>query len=297
MKGIILAGGYGTRLYPLTQVTSKQLLPIYDKPMIYYSLSTLMLSKVNNILIICTPEDINRYQQLLGNGCQFGIKLSYIIQDHPDGLAQAFIIGTDYIGNDSCVLILGDNVFYGNGFSKLLQKAVDQCQMGFATAFGYYISKPEQFGVIEFDKSGNVISIEEKPKTPKSNYATTGLYYYPPGVSKKAKEIKPSLRGELEITDLNNMYLLENRLKVELLGQSFAWFDTGTIDGLADASEFVRVHEEYYGFKISVPEEIAFRNGWITKDELIELSKKHESSQYGIYLRNVADGRVNPWMC
>lgn len=295
MKGIILAGGYGTRLSPLTLVTSKQLLPIYDKPMIYYSLSTLMLSKVQNILIISTKEDIVKYRQLLGDGHQFGIHLSYCIQERPGGIAQAFTIGMNYVGNDSSVLILGDNIFYGRGFSKLLQKAVAKCQEGIATVFGYFVPNPEQFGVVEFDDFGNVISIEEKPKTPKSNYAITGLYYYPSGATIKAKDIKPSFRDELEITTLNNMYLLENKLKIELLGRDFVWFDTGTFDSLADAAEFVRSYEKHYGIKISVPEEIAFRYGWISKDTLITLSEKYKNSKYGLYLRNVAEGQVLSW--
>lgn len=291
MKGIILAGGSGTRLYPLTLVTSKQLLPVYDKPMIYYPLSTLMLAGIRDILIISTPEDTPRFKHLLGDGSSFGIKLSYAVQPSPDGLAQAFLIGEDFIGDDSCAMILGDNIFYGNGFSKILKSAADAADKGFATVFGYYVNEPEQFGIVEFDNSGKVKSIEEKPEKPKSNYAITGLYFYPKGVSHAAREVKPSARGELEITTLNNMYLKKDILSVELLGRGFAWLDTGTMDNLLDAASFVQMVEKRQGVKISAPEEIAFRYKWITKEKLLESAEQYGKSNYGKHLRMVAEGK------
>ena len=292
MKGIILAGGAGTRLYPLTLVTSKQLLPIYDKPMIYYPLSTLMLAGIRNVLIISTSEDTPRFEHLLGDGSQFGIQLSYAIQKSPDGLAQALLIGEKFIENDSCAMILGDNIFYGNGFSHILQSATSNAEKGRATVFGYYVTDPERFGIVEFDDAGKVISVEEKPKHPKSNYAITGLYFYPAGVSKKAAEVKPSARGELEITTLNEMYLLEGNLDVELLGRGFAWLDTGTMDSLVDAADFVCMIEKRQGVKISAPEEIAYRFGWIDKEELLHSAEKYGKSPYGAHLRTVAEGTI-----
>ena len=293
MKGIILAGGAGTRLYPLTMVTSKQLLPVYDKPMIYYPLSTLMLAGVRDILIISTPEDTPRFANLLGDGSQFGIDLSYKVQPSPDGLAQAFIIGEEFLGDEAGVMILGDNIFYGNGFGKILKKAVANAEEnGRATVFGYYVNDPERFGIVEFDENGKVLSIEEKPKKPKSNYAATGLYFYPSGVSQMAKEVTPSARGELEITTLNEMYLHKDKLDVQLLGRGFAWLDTGTMDSLADAADFVRMLEKRQGVKISAPEEIAFRNGWINKDALLKSAKNYGKSPYGSHLKAVAEGRL-----
>jgi len=292
VKGIILAGGAGTRLYPLTLVTSKQLLPIYDKPMIYYPLSTLMLAGIRDVLIISTSEDTPRFEHLLGDGSQFGIQLSYAIQKSPDGLAQALLIGEKFIENDSCAMILGDNIFYGNGFSHILQSATSNAEKGRATVFGYYVTDPERFGIVEFDDSGKVISVEEKPQNPKSNYAITGLYFYPAGVSKKAAEVKPSARGELEITTLNEMYLLEGNLDVELLGRGFAWLDTGTMDSLVDAADFVRMVEKRQGVKISAPEEIAYRFGWIDKEELLHSAEKYGKSPYGAHLRTVAEGTI-----
>lgn len=293
MKGIVLAGGAGTRLYPLTMVTSKQLLPVYDKPMIYYPLSTLMLAGIDDILIISTPEDTPRFENLLGNGSDFGINLSYAVQPSPDGLAQAFIIGEEFIGDDSVVMILGDNIFYGNGFGKILRKAVAKAEdEERATVFGYFVNDPERFGIVEFDEDGKAISVEEKPKNPKSNYAITGLYFYPKGVSAKAKEVKPSWRGELEITSLNEMYLNEGLLDVQLLGRGFAWLDTGTMDTLVDAAEFVRTLEKRQSVKISAPEEIAYRNGWIDKDRLLAAASRYGKSPYGEHLKAVADGRL-----
>ncbi len=292
MKGIILAGGAGTRLYPLTMVTSKQLLPVYDKPMIYYPLSTLMLAGIKDILIISTPEDTPRFENLLGDGSQFGIDLTYKVQPSPDGLAQAFIIGEEFLGDEAGVMILGDNIFYGNGFGRILRKAVDNAEAGRATVFGYYVNDPERFGIVEFDDEGRVISIEEKPKHPKSNYAATGLYFYPAGVSAMAKQVKPSARGELEITTLNEMYLHEGKLDVQLLGRGFAWLDTGTMDSLVDAADFVRMLEKRQGVKISAPEEIAFRNDWIDKEALLESARKYGKSPYGDHLKAVAEGRL-----
>ncbi|NBK25459.1 MAG: glucose-1-phosphate thymidylyltransferase [Spirochaetia bacterium] len=293
MKGIILAGGAGTRLYPLTMVTSKQLLPIYDKPMIYYPLSTLMLAGIKDILIISTPDDTPRFEHLLGDGSQFGINLSYKVQPSPDGLAQAFLLGEEFIGSDTCAMVLGDNIFYGNGFSPLLRKAVEDAETGKATVFGYYVQDPERFGVVEFDDSGNVVSVEEKPKQPKSNYAITGLYFYDQRVVQLAKKVKPSARGELEITDLNRLYLEEGDLKVQLLGRGFAWLDTGTMDSLVDAADFVRMIEKRQGIKISAPEEIAFRNGWITREKLLESASRYGKSPYGEHLKQVAEGKIH----
>lgn len=292
MKGIVLAGGSGTRLYPLTMVTSKQLLPIYDKPMIYYPLSTLMLAGIKDILIISTPDDTPRFKALLGDGKRFGINLSYAVQPSPDGLAQAFIIGDEFIGDDDCCMVLGDNVFYGNGFKKALRNAVINADNGRATVFGYYVPDPERFGVVEFDENGKAISIEEKPKKPKSNYAVVGLYFYPKGVSKRAKEVKPSERGELEITTLNQMYLDDEKLDVITFGRGFTWLDTGTHESLADATAFVKMIEERQGLKVSCLEEIAYKNGWITKEELIQSAEPMKKNQYGEHLINVANGKV-----
>ena len=293
MKGIILAGGAGTRLYPLTMVTSKQLLPVYDKPMIYYPLSTLMLAGIKDILIISTPEDTPRFEHLLGNGSQFGVSLSYCVQPSPDGLAQAFILGDTFIGDEACAMVLGDNIFYGNGFGSILREAVSNSEKKQrATVFGYYVNDPERFGVVAFDENGKATSIEEKPKNPKSNYAVTGLYFYPAGVSTKAKQVRPSSRGELEITTLNEMYLEADLLDVQLLGRGFAWLDTGTMDSLVEAAEFVQMVEKRQGIKISAPEEIAFYHGWISKEELLESAGRYGKSPYGQHLKNVADGRI-----
>lgn len=292
MKGIILAGGAGTRLYPLTRVTSKQLLPVYDKPMIYYPLSTLMLAGIRDILIISTPVDTPRFEDLLGDGTSMGIRLSYKVQPSPDGLAQAFLIGEDFIGNDCCAMILGDNIFYGNGFGSILRAAVSNSEQGRATVFGYYVPDPERFGVVAFDKSGKAVSIEEKPKQPKSNYAVTGLYFYDRHVVERAKQVKPSARGELEITDLNRMYLDDGLLDVKTLGRGFAWLDTGTMDSLVEAADFVQMVEKRQGIKISAPEEIAYRNGWITKDELLASANLYGKSPYGVHLRAVAEERI-----
>ena len=267
MKGIILAGGAGTRLYPLTMVTSKQLLPVYDKPMIYYPLSTLMLAGIRDILIISTPEDTPRFEHLLGDGSQFGIRLQYTVQPSPDGLAQAFLLGEEFIGDEACAMVLGDNIFYGNGFRKVLKAAAADAESGRATIFGYYVNDPERFGIVEFDADGRVISVEEKPKNPKSNYCITGLYFYPKGVSGMAHQVQPSARGELEITTLNEMYLKDGRLDVQLLGRGFAWLDTGTMDSLVEAADFVRMIQQRQSIVVSAPEEIAFINEWITKEE------------------------------
>jgi glucose-1-phosphate thymidylyltransferase len=274
-------------------VTSKQLLPIYDKPMIYYPLSTLMLAGTKDILIISTPDDTPRFGHLLGDGSQFGINLSYKVQPSPDGLAQAFLLGEEFIGNDTCAMVLGDNIFYGNGFSPLLRKAVNDAEAGKATVFGYYVQDPERFGVVEFDDSGNVVSVEEKPKQPKSNYAITGLYFYDKRVVQLAKQVRPSARGELEITDLNRLYLEAGDLKVQLLGRGFAWLDTGTMDSLVDAADFVRMIEKRQGIKISAPEEIAFRNGWITREKLLESASRYGKSPYGEHLKQVAEGKIH----
>ena len=293
MKGIILAGGAGTRLYPLTMVTSKQLLPIYDKPMIYYPLSTLMLAGIKDILIISTPEDTPRFENLLGDGSQFGVSLTYKVQPSPDGLAQAFIIGEEFLDGEPGAMILGDNIFYGNNFGPMLKRAVERAENGTcASIFGYYVNDPERFGIVEFDDNGKVLSVEEKPKHPKSNYAITGLYFYPAGVSDMAKHVTPSDRGELEITTLNDMYLQKGMLNVQLLGRGFAWLDTGTMDSLVDAADFVRMIEKRQGIKISAPEEIAFRNEWIDKATLLKSAKKYGKSPYGAHLKAVAEGRI-----
>ena len=293
MKGIILAGGAGTRLYPLTMVTSKQLLPVYDKPMIYYPLSTLMLAGIQDILIISTPTDLPNFERLLGDGSEYGVHFSYKVQPSPDGLAQAFLLGEEFIGDDACAMVLGDNIFYGNGFGKTLRAATANAeQNGRATVFGYYVNDPQRFGIVEFDANGTAISLEEKPKVPKSNYAVTGLYFYPAGVSERAKQVKPSARGELEITTLNAMYLDDALLDVQLLGRGFAWLDTGTMDSLAEATDFVRMIQNRQGIQISAPEEIAYKNGWISKEKLLESAEKYGKSPYGEHLKNVADGKV-----
>lgn len=292
MKGIILAGGAGTRLYPLTMVTSKQLLPIYDKPMIYYPLSILMLAGIKDILIISTPVDLPNFERLLGDGSQFGVSLSYKVQPSPDGLAQAFILGEEFIDDDACAMVLGDNIFYGSGMSEVLAAGVQNAEEGNATIYGYYVNDPERFGIMEFDPEWNILSVEEKPKQPKSNYCITGLYFYPKGVAEKAKQVKPSARGELEITTLNDMYLQEKRLKGQILGRGFAWLDTGTMDSLVEATVFVQITEKRQGVKISAPEEIAFRKGWINKEELMKSAEKYGKSPYGEHLRNVADGTL-----
>lgn len=293
MKGIVLAGGSGTRLYPLTKVTSKQLLPIYDKPMIYYPLSTLMLAGIKDILIISTPDDTPRFESLLGDGSQYGINLTYKVQPSPDGLAQAFILGEEFLSGDAGAMVLGDNIFYGNGFGRMLRSAVDNAtKNGRATVFGYYVPDPERFGVVEFDENGKALSIEEKPKNPKSNYAVTGLYFYPSGVSERANQVNPSARGELEITTLNEMYLNDGLLDVQLLGRGFAWLDTGTMQSLLDAANFVEMVQNRQGITISAPEEIAFINGWISKAGLLKSSEAYGKSPYGIHLRAVAEGKV-----
>jgi len=288
-KGIILAGGSGTRLYPLTMVTSKQLLPVYDKPMIYYPLSILMLAGIRDILIISTPTDLPNFEKLLGDGSEFGISLSYAEQPSPDGLAQAFIIGEEFIGDDDCAMILGDNIFYGNNLIRLLLEAKEN--KGRATVFGYYVDDPERFGVVEFDQDGRVLSVEEKPEDPKTNYAITGLYFYDNRVVEYAKSLKPSARGELEITDLNRVYLEQGDLDVKLLGRGFAWLDTGTMDTLVDAAEFVRMIEKRQGIKIAALEEIAYRNNWIDKETLLASAEKYGKSPYGEHLRKVAEGK------
>ena len=292
MKGIILAGGSGTRLYPLTLVTSKQLLPVYDKPMIYYPLSTLMLAGIKDILVISTPADTPRFKELLGDGSQFGINLSYKVQPTPDGLAQAFTLGEDFINGEPCAMVLGDNIFYGNGFTDLLKNAAEDAQKGKATVFGYYVNDPERFGVVDFDENGNAVSIEEKPEHPKSNYAVTGLYFYPAGVSEKAAQVKPSARGEVEITSLNDMYLQDGDLGVQLLGRGYAWLDTGTMQSLVDASNYVKMIEERQGVSVSAPEEIAYVHGWIDKDQLLEAAEHYGKSPYGKHLKSVAEGKV-----
>ena len=292
MKGIILAGGAGTRLYPLTTITSKQLLPVYDKPMIYYPLSTLMLAGIRDILIISTREDIDNFKRLLGDGQQFGLSLSYAIQERPEGLAQAFLIGEDFIGDDACAMILGDNIFYGGGLGSFLQTARKNAENGKATVFGYYVDDPERFGIMEFDEDWNILSVEEKPKNPKSNYAITGLYFYPAGVSKLAKQVKPSARNELEITSLNDLYLKQGDLKGILLGRGFAWLDTGTIDSLIEAATYVQLIEKRQGIKIAVLEEIAHRKGWISRETLKESASRYKNSPYGIYLQKYIDGKI-----
>ena len=294
MKGIILAGGSGTRLYPLTTVTSKQLLPVYDKPMIYYPLSTLMTAGIREILVISTPTDLPNFERLLGDGGDFGIELSYAEQPSPDGLAQAFTIGAEWIAGGPCALVLGDNIFYGNGLDKRLRRAVAGARAGRATVFGYRVDDPERFGVVEFDERYNAVSIEEKPAHPKSDYAVTGLYFYPADVSERAAEVRPSARGEYEITDLNRMYLEDGLLDVVTLGRGFAWLDTGTMESLFEAAEFVRTVERAQGLPVSVPEEIAFENGWISGARLLECAERYGKSDYGAHLKAVADGRIAP---
>ncbi len=292
MKGIILAGGAGTRLYPLTMVTSKQLLPVYDKPMIFYPLSTLMLAGIREILIISTPQDLPNFRNLLGDGSQYGLQLSYKVQPSPDGLAQAFLLGEEFIGDDTCAMILGDNIFYGAGMGKMLRDAVLKAEEGLATIFGYYVSDPERFGIVEFDDNGKVISVEEKPRHPKSNYCITGLYFYDNRVVEYAKQVKPSARGELEITDLNRMYLEDGTLNVKLLGRGYAWLDTGTMDSLAEATAFVRTIQQWQGIEISAPEEIAYTNQWISREKLLEAAQRYGKSPYGEHLRKVAAGKI-----
>ncbi len=300
MKGIILAGGSGTRLYPLTMVTSKQLLPVYNKPMIYYPLSTLMLARIKDILIISTPEDTPRIEQLLGDGSAFGINLSYAVQEKPEGLAQAFTIGKEFIGDDACAMVLGDNIFYGNGLGHKLTDAKKMAENGQACVFGYYVEDPERFGVMEFthhnkntdDGAVTVLSVEEKPKQPKSNYAIVGLYFYPAGVSGKAEQVKPSARGELEITTLNDMYLQEKRLRAQLLGRGFTWMDAGTFDSLRKATNFVCMIEQYQGMTISAPEEIAYRFGWIDDEKMRKSAEKYGKSPYGEHLMAVLEGKI-----
>lgn len=292
MKGIILAGGSGTRLYPLTRVTSKQLLPIYDKPMIYYPLSTLMLAGIRDILIISTPTDTPRFKELMGDGSQFGINLSYAVQESPDGLAQAFLIGEEFIGDEPCAMVLGDNIFYGGYFTKHLADAVKNAEEGMSTVFGYFVKDPERFGVVEFDHDMNVLSLEEKPKEPKSNYAVTGLYFYGRGVSEMAKKVKPSPRGELEITDLNKLYLEANKLKVQILGRGFAWLDTGTVDSLMEAASFVQTIQNQQSVVVSAPEEIAYRKKWISKEALLKSAEIYGKSPYGEHLRRVATDKL-----
>ena len=292
MKGIVLAGGAGTRLYPLTKVTSKQLLPIYDKPMIYYPLSTLMLAGIRDILVISTPDDTPRFEALLGDGSQFGIKLSYAVQPKPEGLAQAFLIGEEFIGDEPCAMVLGDNIFYGGWFRKNLSEAVKNAENGIATIFGYYVNDPERFGIVEFDKNLKVLSVEEKPKNPKTNYCITGLYFYDKHVVEKAKQVKPSARGELEITDLNKLYLDEEKLAVQILGRGFAWMDTGTMDSLMEASSFIQTVQNRQGIVISAPEEIAYHSKWIDKEQLLKSAELYGKSPYGEHLKRVAEGKI-----
>ncbi|MBD5132151.1 MAG: glucose-1-phosphate thymidylyltransferase RfbA [Clostridiales bacterium] len=292
MKGIILAGGSGTRLYPLTKVTSKQLLPVYDKPMVFYPLSTLMQAGIRDILIISTPTDLPNFEKLLGDGSQLGIKLSYCVQPSPDGLAQAFLLGEKFIGNDACAMVLGDNIFYGNHFDEYLKRATSNAEKGKATIFGYHVNDPQRFGIVEFDKNGKVLSVEEKPLKPKSNYCITGLYFYDKRVVEYAKKVKPSKRNELEITDLNRLYLEAGDLNVELLGSGFAWLDTGTMDSLLEASEFVQMMSTRQAITISAPEEVAFNNGWITKAQLLTAAEQYGKSPYGEHLKKVAEGNI-----
>ena len=292
MKGIILAGGSGTRLYPLTLGTSKQMLPVYDKPMIYYPLTTLMIAGIRDILIISTPDDMPNFERLLGDGSSMGINLSYKVQPSPDGLAQAFILGAEFIGDEPCAMILGDNIFYGSGFTDMLKKAVANAESGRATVFGYYVNDPERFGVVEFDSDWHAVSIEEKPENPKSNYAVTGLYFYPGDVSHRASQVVPSDRGELEITSLNEMYLSDGILDVQLLSRGFAWLDTGTVDSLADASDFVRVVQKRQGVQIAAPEEIAFKHGWISEEKLIQAANKYKKTAYGQHLLKVVERKM-----
>lgn len=292
MKGIILAGGSGTRLYPLTMITSKQLLPIYDKPMIYYPLSTLMLAGIRDILIISTPTDLPNFEKLLGDGSSYGIRLSYKVQPSPDGLAQAFILGEEFIGDDCCAMVLGDNIFYGSGFRARLKQAAADAQQGRASIFGYYVNDPERFGIVEFDENGKVISVEEKPQHPKSNYCITGLYFYDNRVVDMAKRVKPSARGELEITDLNRFYLEDGALNVQLLSRGYAWLDTGTMDSLVDAADFVRTIETRQGSQIAALEEIAFTEGWIDRETLLQSAQRYGKSPYGQHLMHVAEGKI-----
>lgn len=292
MKGIILAGGAGTRLYPLTMVTSKQLLPVYDKPMIYYPLTTLMMANIRDILIISTPEDTSRFESLLGNGHQFGIQLSYEVQPSPDGLAQAFIIGEEFIGDDACAMILGDNIFYGNGLGNMLKSAAKRAEDGRASVFGFYVNDPERFGIVEFDENYKALSIEEKPVNPKSNYAVTGLYFYPSGVSEEAKQVNPSARGELEITTLNQMYLEKDLLDCDIMGRGFSWLDTGTMDSLMQAAGFIQTIQNMQGIIVASPEEVAYRYKMIDKEQLLKAAEKYGKSPYGHHLRMVADGRM-----
>ena len=292
MKGIVLAGGAGTRLYPLTMVTSKQLLPVYDKPMIYYPLSTLMLAGIRDILIISTPTDLPNFERLLGDGSQFGIHLSYKVQPSPDGLAQAFLLGEEFIGDDCCAMVLGDNIFYGSGFRARLKQAAADAQQGRASIFGYYVNDPERFGIVEFDENGKVISVEEKPQHPKSNYCITGLYFYDRRVVEMAKRVKPSARGELEITDLNRFYLEDGTLNVQLLSRGYAWLDTGTMDSLVDAADFVRTIETRQGSQIAALEEIAFTEGWIDRETLLQSAQRYGKSPYGQHLMHVAEGKI-----
>ena len=293
MKGIILAGGSGTRLYPLTLVTSKQLLPIYDKPMIYYPLSVLMMAGIRDILIISTPSDLPRMEQLLGDGSRFGVRFSYVEQPSPDGLAQAFLLGEEFIGDDACAMVLGDNIFYGAGLINHLNNSVRRAEKeNTATIFGYYVKDPKRFGIVELDKDGNALSIEEKPDNPKSNYCVTGLYFYPKGVSEKAKQVKPSDRGELEITSLNNLYLEDHNLHVTTLGRGYSWLDTGTHESLVEASDYIRILETHQGLQVCCPEEIAYKNGWIGRETLIEQGKLMEKNEYGKHLLNVAEGKI-----
>ena len=294
MKGIILAGGSGTRLYPITMVTSKQLLPVYDKPMIYYPLSTLMLAGIKDILIISTPTDTSRFEELLGDGSQYGVHLLYCVQPSPDGLAQAFILGEKFIDDDACAMVLGDNIFFGDGFSHVLKRVAENAEKNNrATIFGYHVNDPERFGIVEFDKKGRVLSVEEKPKNPKSNYCITGLYFYPAGVSKMAKKVQPSPRGELEITTLNDMYLKKKKLDVELLGRGYAWLDTGTMDSLVEAANYVQIISKRQNIVISAPEEIAYKYGWISKKQLLDSAKRYGKSPYGEHLKAVANGEAD----
>ena len=293
MKGIVLAGGAGTRLYPLTMVTSKQLLPVYDKPMIYYPLSTLMLAGIQDILVISTPTDTPRFEALLGDGSEFGIRLSYKVQPSPDGLAQAFLLGEEFIAGEPCAMVLGDNIFYGNGFTVMLTHAVAAAQQGRATIFGYYVNDPERFGIVEFDAHGKVISVEEKPQNPKSNYCITGLYFYDKRVTELVKQVRPSARGELEITTLNDLYLQDGLLDVKLLGRGFAWLDTGTMDSLLEASNFIRTVETRQSIMLSAPEEIAYRHGWIDREKLMSSAKRYGKSPYGEHLLRVAEGKIS----
>lgn len=292
MKGIILAGGAGTRLYPLTMVTSKQLLPVYDKPMIFYPLSTLMLAGIRDILIISTPQDLPNFEDLLGDGSQYGLRLSYKVQPSPDGLAQAFLLGEEFIGDDTCAMILGDNIFYGAGMGQMLKDAVKLADEGIASIFGYYVSDPERFGIVEFDENGKVISVEEKPRHPKSNYCITGLYFYDKRVCEMAKQVKPSARGELEITTLNDMYLQDGSLRAKIMGRGFAWLDTGTMDTLIEAGSFVQMIERRQSIKIAALEEIAYHKGWISKEKLLESAERYGKSPYGEHLKRVAEGKI-----